>query len=594
MPEHYHSIAKRKQAERDSRIPAEWKLETPPPASVLDVRDVPRKSGILSQAELEITEKYDATPLAEAVRSGHLKCVDVTLAFCKRAAIAQQVTNCITEPLFDSALQRAAALDHHLHRHGIPVGPLHGIPISVKDTFKIAGTDASIGLAALCFQPSTSTSPLISLLLSAGAVIHCKTNVPQTLGALDSVNNVFGRTLNPQNRKLTAGGSSGGEGALLQMRGSALGVGTDIAGSIRIPAMCNGVYGLKPSGGRVPFGGQEMGTLPASEEVGIGAVAGPLGHSLRDCELFLRTVSAAKPWERDPAIVPGFYESSDMSLSGAQGKKSLTIGVLSTDGLTTPLPPISALLTELSTTLKHAGHTIIPLPTPPSLPKIHSLMNALMSIDGRSHMQHLLTTTSEPLIPWLDGRLKFKTPKTLEQVRDLHAQRLQIAHDMLSQLWSVPGAAGGKEIDVLVCPVAPHPVPPVDTWGSVNYTSAFVLLDYPAGVVPVRTFNEDDARLGLEADGRGVGGRDAKVKEQSLGEWDDKNRRLWSDEELRREFVGSCLSVQVVAPRLQERRLVRGMEAVERAVRGERWGEGKEKLDEKVAREMGGMGGAKL
>ena len=175
------------------------------------------------------------------------------------------------------------------------------------------------------------------MLLSAGAIIHCKTNVPQTLGALDSVNNVFGRTLNPQNMRLTAGGSSGGEGALLHMRGSALGVGTDIAGSIRIPAMCNGLYGIAPTRGRVAFGGQEMGTLLAADEVTIGAKAGPMGHSVRDCELFLRTMSAAKAWERDPAIVPGFHDSSDLSLSALQpsieGGYPLTIGVLSTDGL---------------------------------------------------------------------------------------------------------------------------------------------------------------------------------------------------------------------------------------------------------------------
>ena len=91
MQENYQTIAKRKQAERDSRIPAEWKLKNWKFASALDVRNVPQQSDILSRRELEITEKYDATALAEAIRNGDLKCVDVTLAFCKRAAIAQQV-----------------------------------------------------------------------------------------------------------------------------------------------------------------------------------------------------------------------------------------------------------------------------------------------------------------------------------------------------------------------------------------------------------------------------------------------------------------------------------------------------------------------
>lgn len=99
------------------------------------------------------------------------------------------------------------------------------MPISIKDSFKVVGYDASLGIANLCFKPAMDTALLVNLLLSAGAVIYCKTNIPQTLSTLDSVNHIFGRTLNPQNRLLTAGGSSGGEGALVAMRGSPLGIG---------------------------------------------------------------------------------------------------------------------------------------------------------------------------------------------------------------------------------------------------------------------------------------------------------------------------------------------------------------------------------
>lgn len=130
-------------------------------------------------------------------------------------------------------------MDAHLASGEQPLGPLHGVPVSLKDTFKVRGYDASIGIAALAFKPATENSVLVDCLLSAGAVLYCKTNVPQTLMALDSHNNVFGRTINPLNTAVTAGGSSGGEGALIAMRGSILGVGTDVGGSIRIPAMCD-------------------------------------------------------------------------------------------------------------------------------------------------------------------------------------------------------------------------------------------------------------------------------------------------------------------------------------------------------------------
>lgn len=210
--------------------------------------------------------------------------------------------------MFDEAIGRAKQLDEHLERTGKPIGPLHGLPISVKDSFKIIGRDASIGYASLCFKPSKTNSALIEMLLQAGAVIHCKTNIPLTLQALDSHNNVFGRVLNPVNLKLTAGGSSGGEGALIAMRGSVLGVGTDVGGSIRIPAMCNGLVGVKPSHGRIPYAGQENGSVAGTETLGIRSVAGPIAHNVRDCELFFKATGDLEPWAFDPECVAQTWE----------------------------------------------------------------------------------------------------------------------------------------------------------------------------------------------------------------------------------------------------------------------------------------------
>lgn len=224
----WKDIAARKQQERDSRIPAQWRLQSSQIASCVvetSVLDAPRKLRILTDAELKITEDFTATSLLNEIRTQNLRSVEVVRAFCKRAAIAQQLVNCCTEILFEDALARAEELDRHLATTGKTIGPLHGLPISVKDCFKIKGYDASIGVANLCFKPAEVHSALIAQLLSLGAVLYVKTNVPATLMALDSHNNVFGRTLNPANRQLTAGGSSGGEGALIAMRGSILGIG---------------------------------------------------------------------------------------------------------------------------------------------------------------------------------------------------------------------------------------------------------------------------------------------------------------------------------------------------------------------------------
>lgn len=131
-------------------------------------------------------------------------------------------------------------MDAQLKKTGKTVGPFHGLPISIKDNFNIIGTDSTIGFASLVNDPATYNSTLIDLLLDAGAVLYVKTNVPTAMMIAESVNNVFGRTVNPRNRKLTSGGSSGGESALIAFGGSRLGVGTDIGTAPVSPCIYEG------------------------------------------------------------------------------------------------------------------------------------------------------------------------------------------------------------------------------------------------------------------------------------------------------------------------------------------------------------------
>ena len=108
------------------------------------------------------------------------------------------------------------------------MGPLHGLPVSLKDNFNIAGKDSTVGFSSLVGKPAPYNATLVEVLEKAGAVRYVKTNVPTAMMIAESVNNVFGRTVNPLNRNLTSGGSSGGESALIAFGGSPLGVGTDI------------------------------------------------------------------------------------------------------------------------------------------------------------------------------------------------------------------------------------------------------------------------------------------------------------------------------------------------------------------------------
>ena len=133
------------------------------------------------------------------------------------------------------------------------------------------------------------------------ALIQPSIDLPQSIMTGDSHNNIFGRTLNPRNKLLTPGGSTGGEGALLALRGSILGVGTDIGGSIRVPSVCSGLYGFRPSVGLIPHGGVRDLTPPGSDVVK--STAGPMATSLRDCEMFLKVILEAEAWKYDSSAI---------------------------------------------------------------------------------------------------------------------------------------------------------------------------------------------------------------------------------------------------------------------------------------------------
>jgi amidase len=132
-------------------------------------------------------------------------------------------------------LEDARSLDDHLKRTGKPKGPFHGLPISLKDNFNIKGKDSTLGFVSWVNQPAEYNSTLVEMLRDAGAVLYVKTTTPTAMMIAETVSNTFGRTVNPRNRSLTSGGSSGGESALIAFRGSPLGVGSDIGMSPDCP-----------------------------------------------------------------------------------------------------------------------------------------------------------------------------------------------------------------------------------------------------------------------------------------------------------------------------------------------------------------------
>ena len=218
-----------------SLIPKEWRLEKIP--SVEEQRDVtgPYVQQFLSKEEIEITET-DAVGIVAHTSSGTWKSVDVAKAFCHRAALAHQLLDCLHEIFFDQAIKDAEELDQYYAKHKKPIGPLHGLPVSLKDQFHVKGVETHMGYVGWIgtFQGKKGTgkekkfeSEMVKELRQLGAILYVKTSVPHTLMAGETVNNIVGWTKGPKNRNLSCGGSSGGEGALIGIRGSPVGFGTE-------------------------------------------------------------------------------------------------------------------------------------------------------------------------------------------------------------------------------------------------------------------------------------------------------------------------------------------------------------------------------
>jgi fatty acid amide hydrolase 2 len=238
-----------------------------------------------------------AVALAGAIRAGELTAVDVVSAHIELHRRFASRVNALVADRFEAALQEAAAADA-LVASGGELPALLGVPFTVKETIALEGMPQSAGLVARGEYRSTSTAPAVQRLIDAGAIPLGVTNTSELTLWLESHNRLYGRTSNPYDRARTAGGSSGGEGAAVGCGGSPFGVGSDIAGSIRVPALFCGVFGHKPSAGLVSNEGMWP---PTTGESGRMLGVGPLTRRGEDLMPLLRVMAQAPLG--DPATV---------------------------------------------------------------------------------------------------------------------------------------------------------------------------------------------------------------------------------------------------------------------------------------------------
>ncbi|KAM0438828.1 hypothetical protein ACHAPT_001589 [Fusarium lateritium] len=541
-------VSQKKDSLRDS-IPQEWRLSQDLLASLTKTGNSRlmtlypvRKSGILNDLEMGITEKYSATQLVRKLARGELKAVEVVTAFCKRAAIAQQLLSCLTETFFQEAIQHAQRLDEYYAANGKPIGPLHGLPISLKDTFKVIGHDATAGyVAGLKLGPAKENSSLVDLLTQAGAVLYVKTNVPQTMMTADSENNIFGRTLNPHNTNWTAGGSSGGEGALVAFRGSPLGVGTDIAGSIRIPAMCCGTYGFKPTNNRVPYGKQSEGVI--LNLPGPFPSAGPLANSLEDVQLFMDAVINGRPAKYDSTAL-------DLAWRTPRLPSTLCIGVLPEDPAYPLRPPIRRVLDSTVACLTRAGHKVIRLPHDPARGVETGLLLACQYYElGHEPDEDLAAILGEPLVKSVAANMhpftKVQRPVPLDMDPLHKLDRLDRLRADYVEAWKRTWFDNG--LDAILAAGADKTAVPHDTYGLMPYTALFNLLDFPSCLIPIGEVS------------RHLDSKPVKATAAFTPDYDPE------------ALHGAPCGIQVVTPSLRDEECLAAASIIDRDIKGEQF-----------------------
>ncbi|EDU49711.1 Amidase domain containing protein [Pyrenophora tritici-repentis] len=483
----WQEIATQKREATLAAIPAEWRLDKLPSIEKqVDVTEYVKQ--YFDKKELDITES-SADVIAKKVAEGQWSAVEVTKAFCHRAAVGHQLLHCLHEIFFDAAIEDAKALDAYYAQHKKTIGPLHGVPVSLKDQFHVKGVETSMGYVGWIgtFEGKKGTgkekvfeSEMVKMLRNAGAVLYCKTSVPHTLMSGETVNNIIGYTLNPKNRHLTAGGSSGGEGALIGIRGSPIGLGTDIGGSIRIPAAFNGLYGLRPSTGRLPYEG--MANSMDGQNT-ILSVVGPLATNAASLRLITQAILDQTPWYHDPFVheIP-WRPSHDAEIKTL---KPLCFGVLRTDGVVNPTPPVRRAIEEVVAAVRAAGYKVIDWTPPSHRTLVDTGMNSWI-YDGGSDVRSAFALSGEPMSPQVSFYASLTKEFTASEIAANNVALRRLKKEYM-EYWNstVQQTGTGRPVDAVITPLAPFPAARRERYKYYGYSSFVNVLDYTSVIVPV-------------------------------------------------------------------------------------------------------------
>lgn len=507
------------------------------------------------------------SPIQDLVQHVHqqtISPIDILRAYGKVAIKAQEKTNCLTEILFPEA-EEWAVKEVNLS------GPLAGIPVSLKDSIQVKGFDLSVGYSRNLSTSYAEDGTMVKILKDAGAVPFVKTNLPTTLLSFESTNDVWGQSKNPHNQNFSPGGSTGGESALLAFGGSRIGIGSDVAGSVRVPAHFSGCYSIRCSTGRWPKVG--MNTSMSGQEA-IPSVFSPMARTLNDLTYFTRSILQMKPWTYDYTVHPLAWRT-EMEKE-YRDKKVLKIGVMRTDHVVDPSPACARALEQTVAALRAEGHEVFDVDPPSPYEALQLASHLLLSDGGKTFMAHFRTGEWNDLgaaqlvrymrLPrfikylhylWVKyikgdsiwaGLIRNWSPKSAYEYWQLAGKREEYKARFYTW-WSEEA-----KMDIMLTPPNATPAVPHggmhDAVSSCGYTFLFNLLDYSAGVIPVTHVDPVKDALPSEFNFKKLNG----VAQGAYKHYDA------------REMAGLPVAVQVVGRRLEEEKVLAIMERVEDAL----------------------------
>ncbi len=412
-----------------------------------------------------------AALIAKMIRERRVSSEEVVRIFLDRIEKVNPKLNAVVQLAGDRALSEARDADRWLLRGDVK-GPLHGVPMTVKDSLDTAGIISTGGTKGRSSFVPSQDATVVARLRRAGAICLGKTNTPELTFSFETDNAVYGRTNNPYDLTLTSGGSSGGSAAIVAAGGSPLDIGSDTGGSIRLPSHFCGITCIKPTSGRVPRTGNivPFGLGPLDS---LGTI-GPMARYVDDLALCLPIISGVD-W-KDPAIVPMPLGDPD-----AVVLKRLRIAFFTDNGIITPTAQTIQAVEKAAGVLSGAVMQINE-DRPEAVNRSLDLFYRLWMAYAAPWRKKLLLEAGT--IERIETSENEKTVSAM-MLADLSEDVDRFRSDMLSFM---------EQYDAIVCPVNAYPAMPHDSWKSnypsYSYTMTFNLTGWPVVVVRAGTSSE--------------------------------------------------------------------------------------------------------